>query len=590
MQQWVGRAATRFLASAAAALGLTACGTLPSAVDTLTLAIDSGPSSLDPRLGSDEASRRVSELLYNGLFRLDDASRPVPDLAAAFEQPDGRTVKVTLREGVLFQDGALLTSKDVAYTYRSILEDEVPSFRKADLEVIDRIETPDPRTVVFRLKAPFAPILTNLNLPILREGSGPDAARRPNGTGPFRLVRYRKDEDLVLERFEAHFAGPSGVRRVRLKIVPTESGRLLELLKGNADLILNDLSPDQFARVRRTSGYRVVSRPGRNYVYMAFNLRDPLLSDRRVRAAIALALDRGPIVAHLLGGAATLATGLLPPGHWAYERSVTRFEHDPDRASRLLDQAGLVDKDGPGPEVRFRLICKTTTSELAQQQATIFQEQLGRVGIGMDVRAFEWPTFYEDLGAGRFQLVVSNWTEIYDPDIYRLRFYSGFVPPRGFNRGGYVNPAADRLIEEGAATIDEPGRRRIYGELQRLLADDLPYVSLWHRDVTAACRDRVRGFRLTPGADFYPLKDVTLAEPAGAAPGGPPLPRQLMARPSSFSRAESGRAPERITRGGSFVTSRTVDEAVPSAVPPSRIMATSSPRASSTSAAVVGEG
>ena len=563
-----------------AALLLGGCRPAFDPSSTLTLAIDGGPASLDPRLGSDEASKRVNELLYNGLFRVDETSRPVPDLAESYRTPDAVTVVVTLRRGVLFHDGTPLSARDVLYTYRSILDDEVPSFRKADLAALATVTAEGERTLVFRLKAPFAPILTNLNIPILQAGAGAAAASRPIGTGPFRLVRYRKDEDLVLRRFAGHFAGPAGVETLRLKIVPSETVRLLELLKGSVDLVVNDLSPDQVARVRRTAGFRVESMPGRNCVYMAFNLSDEVLGDRRVREAIALAIDRETILRHLLHGSATLATGLLPPGHWAYEASVPTYGPDREAARRLLDQAGRPDPEGHGP--RLRLTYKTSTSELALQQAAILQEQLAAIGVELVIRAYEWPTFYDDLKAGRFQLVVSNWTEITDPDIYRLRFHSAFRPPAGFNRGGYASREADALIERGVATADERERRRIYGELQRILARDLPYVVLWHRDVVVARRERVRGFRLTPGADFQALRGVTLA-PRPAAD-------QESLDPRTRSSSESGTAPERTTRGGPADRSRTVDACPPRAAPPSRISATSGPSASSTSAADWGGG
>ena len=486
---------------------------------TLTLAIDSGPASLDPRLGSDEASRRVNDLLYNGLFRIDAAARAVPDLAESYERPDDLTVTVRLRPDVRFHNGHRLTAADVAYTYRSILSNEVPSFRRADLDVLRSVSVADPRTVVFRLSRPFAPILSNLNIPILAAGAGRAAARRPNGTGPFRLQRYRKDEDLLLVRFAQSFEGPAGVGSLRLRIIPSETARLLEILKGGVDMIINDLSPDQLPRLRSTPGIEVEGVPGRNCVYMAFNLQDPILQDRRVRQAFALALDRSSIVDYLLHGRAALATGLLPRGHWACAGDARRYSPDPAAARRLLDEAGHPDPDGGGPEPRFRVTYKTTTSELAQQQAAIIQQQLAAVGIAIDIRAYEWGTFYDDLRAGRFQVVVSNWTEIGDPDIYRLRFHSAYRPPRGFNRGGYANPEVDRLIESGATAGGETERRRIYGALQRILAEDLPYVYLWHRDVVVARRARVRGFRLLPGAEFHPLREVTLTGPAGDGTG-----------------------------------------------------------------------
>lgn len=511
--------AVLILLAALQTIAATACGRRFDPDTTLTLAIDSGPASLDPRLGSDEGSKRVFELVFSGLFRMDDAARPVADLAASYTTSDPLAVVVTLRQGVLFQDGSPCAARDVVYTYRSILRDEVPSFRRGDLEIIDSVEAAGDRTVVFRLRRPFAPILSELNIPILKAGAGPDAARRPIGTGPFRLLRYRKDEDLVLERFEGYFQGPSGVRTIHLKIIPSETGRLLELLKGNVDLIVNDLSPDQFARVRRTAGFAVESRPGRNTVYAGFNMQDPILSDRRVRRAIALALDRPGIVANVLHGAATIARGLLPPGHWAYAPGLPGYEFDPEEAAAILDRAGYGDPDGSGPQPRFLLTCKTSTGELAQALATIIQAQLGRIGIGLEIRAYEWPTFYEDLKAGRFQIALSNWTEIGDPDVFRLRFHSRYVPPRGFNRGRYDNPEIDRLIEAGAAELGVAARALIYADVQRILARDLPYICLWHRDVTAARRDRVRGFRLTSGADFYPLRDITLVPGGRTAEG-----------------------------------------------------------------------
>ena len=340
-------------------LGLPAGGCSFQATDphTLTVAVDSGPASLDPRLGSDEASRRFNDLVYGALFRVGDDGRPERELAERLERPDPLTLVVTLRQGVLFHDGAELTAADVVDTYRSILEDRVPSFRKPDLEALAAVEANGPWEVVFRLRRPFAPILTNLNIPVLRSGAGAGAARHPNGTGPFRLARYRKEEDLDLVRFDRYHEGRGPLARIRLRIIPSETARLLELLKGTVDLIVNDLSPDQLARVKGRTGFRTESRPGRSVVYMAFNLSDPILADRRVRQAIAWSLDRRAIVTHLLHDAAVLATGLLPPGHWAYNPEVPTYHLDAARAGHLLDEAGFPDPDGRGP--RFASVWST---------------------------------------------------------------------------------------------------------------------------------------------------------------------------------------------------------------------------------------
>src|SRR5262249_50335753 len=153
-------------------------------------------------------------------------------------------------------------------------------------------------------------------------------------------------EDLLLERFEDYFEGPSALTTVRLRIIPSETSRLLELLTGGVDLVVNDLPPDLLARIADASGFRVLSRPGRNTVYLAFNVRSGPVAAARVRRPIAVAIDREPIVEHLLRGRATLAASLLPPGHWAYNPDVPPIVRDPRRALRLLDEAGFPDPDG----------------------------------------------------------------------------------------------------------------------------------------------------------------------------------------------------------------------------------------------------
>jgi len=505
----------------AAGLTVGACARRPADATGVTVIVDGGPASLDPRLGSDEASRRVYDLIFNALFRLTDDGGTAPDLAVSSEAPDDRTLIVHLRNGVRFHDGALLTSEDVAFTYRSILEGEVVSFRRADFEAVESVSAPDPATVVFHLRRPFAPLLSNLTVPILRAGTGAGAARTPVGTGPFRLIRYRKDEDLLLGRFDGYFEGRSPLTSVRIRILPAESARLLEMLRGSGDLVVNDLAPEHFDRLDGTPGYEVAAHDGRNVVYLGFNLAHPPLDDPRVRRAIALAVDRDAIVRHLLSGRARLATALLPPGHWAHDDTLAVRPHDPEEAGRLLDAAGHPDPDGSGPAVRFHLRYSAPQSEQAAQMASVLQADLAQVGVALDVFTFEWPTFYDDLRSGRFEIVTSNWTDIGDPDIYRLRFHSAFRPPNGLNRGGYVNPEADRLIEEGATRSDRPGRIAIYARLQQLLDTDLPCAWLWHRQVRSASGPRLRGFELDAGADFRPLWRARVSTSAElAAQGG----------------------------------------------------------------------
>lgn len=476
----------------------------------LTVAIDVGPGSLDPRLGGDESSRRIQQLLYNGLVRFDEHGDPRGDLAESWENPEPLLYVFHLRPGIRFQDGRPFSSDDVRYTIESILNDDVPSFLKGDLAVIRSVETPDSMTVRFLLKEPFAPFVSSLSLGILPRGPRGEPGSGPVGTGPFRLLRHRKDQDLEFEAFEGHFKGAPGVTRLRLKIVPEATSRQQELLKGSVDLVVNDLTPDQVEALRRERGLRVLSSPSNSYNYLGFNLEDPILGDARIRQAVACAIDRDRMIQVLLNGLARPSTGLLPPDHWAYEGKVAAYPHDPARATALLDAAGYRDPDGPGPRARFRLTYKTTTAQLAREQASVFQEQLRVVGIEMEIRSFEWGTFYDDIKAGRFQVFSLQWTQILDPDVYRMRFGSAFFPPAGFNRVRYRNPEVDRLLEEGARGSSREERRRIYSRIQQILSEEVPYVSLYHKANVAVMGERVQGFVLTPAGDFSVLAGVAL--------------------------------------------------------------------------------
>jgi peptide/nickel transport system substrate-binding protein len=255
----------------------------------------------------------------------------------------------------------------------------------------------------------------------------------------------------------------------------------------------------------------VTATPSTTYTYLGMNLRDPRLADRRVRWALAHAIDRATIIRTLLGGLAVEATGLLPPAHWAHEPSAARYEYDPARARALLDEAGLVDPDGDGPQPRTSFSFKTSQNELARRIAEVFQQQLAQVGVEMTIRSYEWGTFYADIKSGNFELYTLSWVGIVDPDIYYEVFHSASAPPAGSNRGGYANPALDRLLERGRRAASREARRTIYRETQRIVADDVPYVSLWYPMNVVVLKRRVEGFTPSPSGDWFALASVTLS-------------------------------------------------------------------------------
>ena len=474
------------------------------------VAIESAPTQFDPRFATDAYSERIGQLLFSRLIRTDPAGRMIPDLAERWEVEEGTRYTFYLKKQVRFHDGRPLTAEDVRYTYESMLDPALASPHRKGYEIIDRIETPDLFTVRFILSKPHAPFLTELTRGIVPKHlaqNGPASfSSHPVGSGPFNLARNDPDDAVELSAYPGYFEGPSPTRRLLFRIIPEDAVRLLEMEKGNLDLIQNAFPPDALPRLKANPRLKIMQATGSTYSYLGFNLKDPILRDRQVREAIAFSINREEITEHIFKKLAHPATGLLPPSHWAYSPAVTDYSYQPDRARRLLDEAGYPDPEGPAP--RFRLTHKTSQNELARRVVEVIQRQLSLVGIAVEIRSYEWGTFYADIKSGNFQLFTLSWVGIQDPDIYYNVFHSGSVPPNGSNRGFYANAAVDRLVEEARGALDAEKRKTLYAEVQKIISEDLPYASLWHADNVAVMKKEVEGYTLYPDGDFYSLKEV----------------------------------------------------------------------------------
>jgi peptide/nickel transport system substrate-binding protein len=494
-------------------LSCYACTPTPRSLNGVTLAIESGPApSLDPRVGTSAEAERIGQLLFNSLVRRGPEFEILPDLATRWEMPEPTLYRFSLRPGVRFHNGKRLTSRDVKYTLESLLDGSITSAKTSAYGVIKNIETPDEWTVVFRLKEPYASFLWNLTngaIGIVPEGSKSDFGRNLVGTGPFRFVSYSHEEEVVVETNPEYFGKEPNIGRAIFKIIPDATTRALELRKGSVDVGQNVLSPDFVRALEKEPHLRVQSCPGTNYAYIGLNLQDPVLKDRRVRQAIAYAIDREAIVKYYWRDLVSLASGILPPSHWAYEGQVATYTHDPTKARQLLDEAGLNDPDGDGPLPRFKLTFKTSNEETARQVAAIIQQQLKQVGVQVDLRSYEFGTFYGDIVRGNFQMFTLRWIGgNNDPDIFERVFHSREVPPKGFNRGRYHNERVDRLIEFAKREADEGRRKAAYSEIQKILAEELPYVSLWYFKTVSVYRERISNLTLSPVGDFEFLREI----------------------------------------------------------------------------------
>ncbi len=508
------------LATLALLIVIGACVHRPATdPDVIVVAIQSAPNNLDPRIGTDDASQKIHDLIFDTLMQLDERMHVAPRLAERLEHPDPLTYVAFLRRGVRFHDGRELTAADAVYTFRGFLDPGFISPRKGGYRELASVEARDRYTVVFTLKQPFASFPINLVMPIVPAGADASLRTRPIGTGPYRFVRYQVDDRVELERFDGYFGGPPRNHGLVIKIIPDDVMRGLELGKGTTDLIVNDLTPDIVHQLDRSDRLQKVEAPGVDYQYIGLNLRDPVLRDVRVRQAMAYAIDRHAIIEHLRRGLATPAVGLLPPLSWAFAPDVFSFPHDTARARALLDEAGHRDPDGNGPAPRFRLTLKISSAlEFNRLQASVIQQNLRDIGVDLDVRTYEFGTLYADVLKGSFQMYTLQWTagSLADPDILRRVFHSSQVPPAGFNRGAFSDARVDDLLDQAAASTDDRRRLDLFAEVQRLVAVQVPYISLWNKTNFVVAQRSLDGVRVSPLADLTFLKDVARRRPADA--------------------------------------------------------------------------
>lgn len=513
-RHWRHAASTALLAAALAACGGKA--RLSQGRGYLRADIETSPTSLDPRFATDALSSRIMELTFDSLVKLDAHGDFVGDLARTIERPTETTLVFHLRPGLRFSDGRGLSARDVKCTFDSVLDPATGSPKRAGLEQLAAIDAPDDHTVIMTTRRPYAPALEMAMLAVLPCSTPPSdgLSTHPPGSGPFRITAFSRDQAVVLERNPFRPRPDSAPPGVTFKIVPDPTVRALELAKGTADFAENNIQPELLGYLERQPHLRVDRFSGTAYQYLVFNFRNPRLRDLRVRRAIAMAIDRRAIVDSMLRDTARLASGMLAPENWAYEPAVRRYPYDPAAARRLLEEAGYPER--AERRERFALSYKTTAE--GRRLAEALQAMLGRVGVGLEIRSSEWATFYSDVQHGNFDLASLAWVGINDPHHYYMVFDSHLAPPRGLNRGYYSNARMDELVEAGDATIERERRRFIYRQVQRLAADDLPYVSLWWLDNVTVMNRRLAGFEPYPNGSLISFSTLTLAG-AATVPG-----------------------------------------------------------------------
>lgn len=478
--------------------------------DTLVVVLQDKAITVDPRFTLSNYDAALSKLVAIGLTTATTGDAELA-LAADIHEVDPTTIDITLADRT-FSDGSPVTADDVARTYQTVADPACGSlYTQIFRDRWKLVEAIDPRHVRMHLAQPLGTIRTDMEFGIISfHGVPPGSCDVPEviGAGPYVLAGL----DPYVARFDAnpYAATPPKVPHLDVRFVPDAAARLLMLVGGSADLLENSVRPDLVDDVAAQAHIAVHGERSLLLTYMMLNLDDPTLADLRVREAIALALDRPAIIRARFADRAVPATGLLPPGHWAYNGEVPRWDRDLARANRLLDEAGHPrGTDG----IRLHLEYKTSADAFRVAIAHVLAAQLAEVGIAVDVRPYEFATFFADIKHGNFQIATMQTTPITEPDFYFSYFHSSRIPSDtdrdAQNRWHYRNAEVDRLTADARHEPDRERRRSLYLEVQRLVARDLPVIPLWHEDNVVLSNAAVQGYTIMPDGRFAGLPGVT---------------------------------------------------------------------------------
>ncbi len=429
-------------------------------------------------------------------------------------------ITFSLRPNVRWHDGEPFTSKDVEFTFLKVMDPGTNTVRRPMFELVDRLETPDPHTVRVTYWKPFAPSLESWAIGVIPEHLFRDQDintsslnRNPVGTGPFKFKVWEADEVITLVANPDYFEGAPNLRQLSYRIIPEPPLKELEFFIEGVDL--DTPQPHQYHRYITDERFKVYERLGNGYTYIGYNLRLPLFQDVRVRQALTHAIDREAIVKFLLFDLGVPSTGPFPPQFWYSPPDVKPLPYDPEKAGRLLDEAGWRDTDGDGlldkdgEPFRFTLMTNNGNN-LRINTAVLVQRQLEEIGIDVKIELFEWSVFIRDkVNPRNFEAVVLGWGLGLDPDVYEI--WHSSQTEKGFNFVGYRNPEVDRLIEAGRTTFDREERTPIYWKIHELIHEDQPYTFLYVGKGTPALHEGK--FRLKRSTDRQEVvEDITMTE------------------------------------------------------------------------------
>lgn len=478
---------------------------------TLTAAFSADPAGFDPVRGPSGMSHVVMEQVYSTLMSLTPDNEVELDLAESYEvSGDGLTYTFKLREGVIFHNGDPLTSEDVKFTFDRLREPNSGYSYRSQIATIERVEAPDPQTVVFRLSEQTAPFLVYMAFPgssIVPKKlveAGYNLNRKPIGSGPFKFVSYEPRNAIRFERNPDYYEeGKPYLDAMEWRIIPDTAALTTAIVSGGADFT-NVVPPQDWKRFENTSGIVTESVVGSSYNWLLPNNSRKPFDDPRVRQAISYALDRESLVnGAFFGLASPILGGVVPEWNWGYaDLEFTGPQGDPDKAKALLAEAGYANGFSTSMTV-------TSSFPNLMAMAPIIQQNLQNVGIDVKLSTVEIPRYWDEVwGTSNFDMTTMYWVSpLVDPDDFLYNNYHSEMP---INVQKYSNPRMDELLDRAKATPDQEERKKVYAEIQQLSMDDMPIVPLVNGWILFAYTDKLKGFAPTRTGLIKNMREVWL--------------------------------------------------------------------------------
>jgi peptide/nickel transport system substrate-binding protein len=487
------------LASALLTSLVSAAQTQAQAQTTLRIGIAEDPDILDPSIGRTYVGRIVFSAFCDKLFDIDEKLNIVPQLALSHEtSADGKEMTIKLRPDVKFHDGEPLDAEAAKFSIERHMT--LPtSFRKSELASVDHVEVVDPLTIKLVLKTPYSPLIAQLTdrsgmmvSPKAAKEAGDKFGLHPVCAGPYKFVERVQQDRMVFEKF-ADYWNKDNIHIDRVVFLPIVDAtvRLANLKSGGLDLIERVLATD-IKDVRADPKLVLSTAPELGYQGLTINIgndkaKGPLSQSAKVRQALDLSIDREAINQVVFNGEFTPGNQWVSPTHPYYQKAFPIHGRDIAKAKALLKEAGV-----SLPVTVDYMVPKGTEYEAVAQ---VVQSMAAEAGFDIKVRVVEFATTFKQAQAGEFQVFQINWSGRIDPDGNSYIFMRSKAPQ---NDGGYSNPEADKLMEEGRATSNVEERKAIYAKLNKILLDDLPIIYIYHRTLLIAHTTKLQGYKQMP--------------------------------------------------------------------------------------------